>query len=95
MITLHVSDSALIDIQKAYDYFETQQTGLGDNLLRRIEDYILFIEVNPTIFKADYKNIRQVRVKPYQYILRYKIYKDKTVLFQMFHGKMHPAKKRK
>ncbi len=95
MIPLLISDSALVDIQKAYDYLESEQQELGNNLLKRIEVYISFVESNPFLFKEDYKNIRQVRIKPFKYILRYKIYKDKIIFFQLFHGKLHPTKKKR
>jgi hypothetical protein len=51
------------------------------------------METNPYIFKEGYKKIRQVRIKPFQYVLRYKIYKDYVAVIQLFHGKQHPKKK--
>ncbi len=95
MYALIFKDSAVDDLQKAFDYLEEQEKGLGDKLVQRISEYVEVIESNPYIFKAEYKQIRQVRLKPFQYLLRYKIYKEFVVVIQVFHTKQHPKKKAK
>ncbi len=67
---------------------------MGEKLLHRIDAYIEIIKMNPYIFREDYKKIWQVRVKPFKYILRYKIYKNHVAVIQLFFGKQHPSKKK-
>lgn len=93
MLPVIIKDTAAVHIQKAYDYLEEQEPKLGEKLLNRIEEYVAIIETNPYIFKAGYRQVRQIRVKPFIYILRYKIYKDYVAVIQLFHGKQHPKKK--
>ena len=88
-----VEDQASKDIQNAYEYLEFKEKDLGEKLLKRIEEYLDIIESNPYIFREGYKKVRQIRIKPFQYILRYKIYKDFVAVIQLYHGKQHPRKK--
>jgi hypothetical protein len=39
MLPFRVTDSALDDIQKAYDYLEGQENNLGEKLLKKITEY--------------------------------------------------------
>ena len=88
-----IKDQAAEDIQTAYEYLEVKQKDLGEKLLKRIEEYLEIIESNPSIFKEGYKKVRQVRIKPFQYILRYKVYKGFIAVIQLYHGKQDPKKK--
>jgi plasmid stabilization system protein ParE len=89
-------DRAVSDIQKAYDYLEIQQTNLGEKLLSSIEEYVDVIRIFPGIFKEDDKNkkVRQVRIKPFGYLLRYKVHNNSVIVVQLIHGKQSPRKKR-
>jgi len=93
MYPLIFKDSAVDDLQKAYDYLEEQEKGLGEKLIQRIAEYVEVIETNPFIFKLGYRQVRQVRLKPFQYLLRYKIYKGFVGVIQVFHAKQHPKRK--
>ncbi len=93
MLPVIIKDQALADMQKAYGYLESKEVGLGEKLLARIDDYIEVIEFNPLLFKVGYKQVRQIRVKPFKYILHYKIYKDYIAVIQLFQGNQHPNKK--
>lgn len=88
-----IKDTAAADIQKAYDYLEDQEAGLGERFLQSLTDYMSVIESNPYLFRSGYRQVRQVRIKPYQYLLRYKIYSNYVVVIQLFHAKQHPKKK--
>lgn len=93
MLKAIIKDQALNDIQKAYNYLEEQQEKLGENLLSRLDEYLEIIELNPYLFKEGYKKVRQVRIKPFQYILHYKIYKADIVIIQLFQAKQNPKKR--
>lgn len=93
MLPVIFKDDALNDIQKAYDYLEAQEKNLGEKLLQKITEYVAVFETNPFIFKIGYRQVRQARIKPFQYLLRYKIYKDYVAVIQLFHSKQHPKRK--
>lgn len=40
MYALIFKDSAVDDLQKAFDYLEEQEKGLGDKLVQRISEYV-------------------------------------------------------
>lgn len=93
MLPVIIKDSVVKDIQKAYDYLEEQEKNLGEKLLQKITEYVEVVETNPYIFKVGYRQVRQARVKPFQYLLRYKIYKEYVAVIQLFHSKQHPKRK--
>ncbi|MCU0359524.1 MAG: type II toxin-antitoxin system RelE/ParE family toxin [Bacteroidia bacterium] len=94
MLPVTVKDSALEDIQTAYEYLELQEKKVGEKLLQKITEYVDVISTNPNIFKPGYREVRQVRVKPFQYLLRYKVYKEYIVVIQSLHSKQHPKRKK-
>jgi plasmid stabilization system protein ParE len=93
MLPVIFKDSSVEDLQKAYNYLEEQETGLGEKLLEKITEYVEVIETNPYIFRSGYKQVRQVRIKPFQYLLRYKTYDRFVAIIQLFHSKQHPKRK--
>ena len=93
MLPVIIKDSALDEIQHAYDYLEEIEKDLGEKLLLKITEFVEVIENNPYIFRVGYKQVRQARVKPFQYLLRYKIFKDYVAVIQLFHSKQHPKRK--
>ncbi len=93
MLTVIIKDKAVENIQAAFDYLEQQEKNLGEKLLSKIDEYIEIINHNPHLFKSGYRQVRQVRIQPFQYLLRYKIYKNFVVVIQLFHPKQHPKKK--
>jgi plasmid stabilization system protein ParE len=93
MFPVLFKDSTVGDIQKAYDFLEQQEIELGEKLLQKITEYVEVIETNPYLFKPGYRHIRQVRLKPFQYLLRYKVYKEYVAVIQLFHSKQHPKRK--
>jgi len=92
MYTVTISNEALFDMQEAYNYLESKESGAGEKLLRQTDEYLSIIELNPYLFKENYKKVRQVNVKPFRYLLRYKIYKTRIVVIQLFHGNLNPNK---
>ena len=93
MLPIIIKDKAVEDLQKAYIYLEEQEKHLGEKLLKYLDEYAEIIQINPYLFGEDYKTIRQVRIKPFKYILRYKIYKEYIAIIQLFHSQQHPKKK--
>ena len=94
MYKLVVTDDAKADIQSAYDYLESQRKNLGETLLIKMDSVLELLHSNPEIYALKYKDTRQVRVKPFQYLILFKLYGDTILFFQLFHGKQHPVKKK-
>jgi plasmid stabilization system protein ParE len=94
MYKLIISDDAKADIQKAYYYLEEERVNSGEKLLNRIDSLLEIIQNNPKLFIAKHRNVRQIRVTPFQYLILYKIYGKRVLFFQLFHGKQHPARRK-
>ena len=92
MYKITISNEALFDMQEAYNYLERKESGAGEKLLKQTDEYLSIIELNPRLFRENYKKVRQVNVKPFRYLLRYKIYKKRIVVIQLFHGNLNPNK---
>ena len=84
------------DIIEGYEWYEDQQKGLGDKFALAIEKKITAISLNPEVFGSKQKkNFREALVKPFPYIIVYKLYKEKNEIFisSIHHAKKHPRKK--
>ncbi len=84
------------DIIEGYAWYEDQQKGLGDKFLLTVEKKITAISSNPEVYGSKQKkNFREALVKPFPYIIVYKLYKEKKEIFisSIHHAKKHPRKK--
>jgi hypothetical protein len=93
MLPVILKDKAVENMQQAYDYLEEQEAGLGEKLLQKTTEYINVIESNPYIFRTGHRQVRQVCIKPFQYLLRYKIYNKYVAVVHLIHSKHHPKKR--
>lgn len=93
MRSLVIKDSAVIEIQQAFEYLESKETDLGARMLQKLSIYLEVIQSNPHVFAAEYRQVRSTRIHPFQFLIRYKIYNDYIIVIQFFHGKQNPKRK--
>jgi uncharacterized protein (DUF433 family) len=55
---LALQTSAVQDVQEAYDWYEGQKAGLGDEFLETVEQGLALIEQNPLLFPKIYLHSR-------------------------------------
>lgn len=77
-------------IAEAFDWYEEQRAGLGNEFVLSIEATIRLIENNPLIFQARYKNIRIALAPRFPYGIFYFIDKNKIIVIAVFHLSRNP-----
>lgn len=96
MFRLLVSPEAVRDIQKAIDYYEEQQNGLGRKFLVAVDKHLKALPQNP-YYQIRYKDYRALRIRKFPYlIIFYLAEATRTIhVVAVFHGAKHPSKRPK
>jgi mRNA-degrading endonuclease RelE of RelBE toxin-antitoxin system len=85
-----------IDIQEAYKWYEERSDGLGERFLKAIREKMEDIAQHPFFFgERSKKGFREARVKGFPYLIIYKTYVQKKVVFinTIHHSSKHPDRK--
>ncbi|MEP7170157.1 MAG: type II toxin-antitoxin system RelE/ParE family toxin [Bacteroidota bacterium] len=92
---LVLREKALTEIEEGYNWYETQQTGLGEKFLDAILSYAKVILKNPGSFKTTYKNFKEIPIKKFPYLIVYFIdeRKNMIVIISVFHTSRNPQRK--
>ena len=84
------------DYDNAYNWYETQQKGLGDRFLLNVRNKLEQIKLSPEVYGAkSRKNYREARLNNFPYLIVYRVYPAKKRIFvsAVHHEKMNPNKK--
>jgi hypothetical protein len=81
---------ASFEMQEAYDWYESQQIGLGENLFNALDYYFDIISNNPLHYQFFYKKKRAVYIKDFPYQIIYSVYDNKILIYSVFHTKRNP-----
>jgi len=90
---LVIKEEAYQDLQTAYDYYEEQRTGLGEDFLEAIKEKIAYIKVYPLHFSKVEKDFRQTLIDRFPYLLIYELTGKEIVVYSFFHTSQNPNKK--
>lgn len=73
-------DSAIVELDDAFEYYEYQQQNLGYRFVREVENAIERIKYNPQAWHKFSSNTRRCLVKNYPYGVIYKEQDDDSIL---------------
>ena len=93
MYALIIKPRAILMIKEAYDWYELQRPGLGEEFLDELDSFYQRIEVHPEYFGKIKKNFRQAALKRFPFVLVYEIIKTEVVVFAVFHTSRNPRYK--
>jgi plasmid stabilization system protein ParE len=93
MYRLIVKPHAIEMAKEAYQWYEEQQTGLGDIFLHEIENCYDKIEVWPSSYAKIKKNYRQIILRTFPYVIVFEILKQEVIIYAVFHTSRRPQKK--
>ena len=93
MYALIIKPRAILMIKEAYDWYELQKPGLGEEFLEELDSFYKRIEVHPEYFGKIKKNFRQAALKRFPFVLVYEIIKTEVVVFAVFHTSRNPRYK--
>ncbi len=80
------------EIDDAYDWYEKQRLGLGEDFLVEVQSVLGRIEQNPELHAPSYRNVRHARVKRFPYAVYYRIDHDRIAIIAVHHGKSDPRR---
>ena len=88
--TITIRPEAELDIQDAYEYYETLDKGLGSEFVRAIDACLSKIGRNPLAYSLAYKQIRRALIRKFPYGIFYIVENSNIIVIACFHAKRNP-----
>jgi plasmid stabilization system protein ParE len=88
-----IKEEAYHDLQAAYDYYEEQRAGLGDNFVEKIKERINYLKKYPLHFTTVEKEFRQTLIDRFPYLIIYELSGAEIIIYAFFHCSRNPKKK--
>lgn len=82
-----IRPEAEYDLKEAFSWYEDTRKGLGYDFLLQVDAGLRFIERNPEIHPAEYKETRKHLIKRFPYKIIYLIEKEKIIILAVMHTK--------
>ncbi len=79
------------DIQVAYDWYESQRKGLGEDFLSVMEDSLSAISQNPNQYPQVYRHMRRCLMRKFPYGIFYVQQNEMLIVIGVLHTKRDPA----
>lgn len=77
---LVLQSEAIIEIQKAFDWYELQRAGLGYELIEEVEEGLERITKHPHHYSATNQKYRKLRIKRFPYLIVFEIEENKVII---------------
>ena len=88
-----LQDGVEDDIDDAYNWYEEQQSGIGDLFLKELVAVYKKLELNPELFSKVTKRYRQALLNRFPYVIIYEIAKTEVHIYSVFHTSRKPSAK--
>lgn len=88
--TLVLQAEAIIDIQEAYEWYEEQKVGLGDEFLGELEIGQNKICNHPQYYYSVNDHFRRLKINRFPYVVVYEIEEDIIIVNAVRHTKKKP-----
>jgi len=93
MYRLIIRANATNMAKNAYNWYEKQKEGLGDQFLDELERCYKKIKDSPVSYTNIKKDFRHILLKRFPYIVIYTIHKENVIVYSVFHTSQNPLKK--
>ena len=90
MYPLLVKPRAILMTKDAYDWYEAQKPGLGEEFLSELDDIYQKIKSHPEYFGKIKKDYRQAALKRFPFVIIFETIKKEVVIFAVFHTRRNP-----
>jgi plasmid stabilization system protein ParE len=80
------------DLAAAFQYYEAQQAGLGENFLAAARSSFDAVQRHPEMFAAVHGEVRRAVVSRFPYAVFYRIEKHRIVVLRLLHFARDPKK---
>ena len=85
-----IRPEAEYDLKETFSWYEDKRKGLGHVFLLQVDAGLRFIERNPEIHPAEYKETRKHLIKRFPYKIIYLIEKQTIIILAVIHTKRSP-----
>jgi plasmid stabilization system protein ParE len=89
---LSIRSEAEVEIQEAYDWYEAQRPGLGDEFLAAVRQALAAVERSPRQYPMVRGKVRRALLSHFPYSVLYLAEPENTVVIACFHGKRDPRR---
>jgi hypothetical protein len=79
--------------KEAFDWYELQKTGLGEEFLDELDKLYHKLETHPEYFGKVKRSFRQAALKRFPFVIVFEIIKTEVVVFAVFHTSRNPRYK--
>ena len=80
------------DVKTAYDWYETQRVGLGEDFLLMLEASYATITRTPKAYQKIHLSVRRKLVRRFPYGIFFVIKKEVVIVLALLHTKREPQK---
>jgi hypothetical protein len=91
---LHFAERAKPEIQDAYNWYEDQQSGLGERFLLKLDETFDRIISNPFLFPQKLESFRECYMDVFPFLVIYIIKEKNIYIHAVFHTSRNPKKKK-
>ncbi len=81
---------AEIDLKDAWQWYELNKVGLGDQFLKAVKDKLQRIRLNPGQYPKRHKDARVAIVNNFPFLIHFLEQSDRLVVFSVYHSKRNP-----
>ena len=92
MYELIIKDEAKLEIIDAYHWYESMQEDLGERFLNELDNCFDRMCLSPEIFPRKHKDMRQVVMKVFPFVIIFEIEEDAVVVYAVFNTYRDPGK---
>jgi len=82
-----IRPDAEADLQNARSWYESQRTGLGDELLVEVRNAVRLLEEQPERRPVYYNGFRRLITRRFPYKIFYRVEGDCVIVFRILHAK--------
>jgi plasmid stabilization system protein ParE len=92
MYPVEIAEAAVAELVDAYDWYEKQRPGLGEELLAEFETVQRHLEKHPLSYPVVDGQTRRALTRRFPYGVFYEILENQVVITAFFHSKRDPAR---
>jgi plasmid stabilization system protein ParE len=82
-----IRPKAEADLQEAWQWYQSQRPGLGDELVHEINEAIQTLAINPERRPFYYREFRRILTPRFHYKVFYHVEPGRVVVFRILHSK--------
>jgi len=91
MYNLKFKPEVYNDIKVAYDWYESQRIGLGEDFLLTLEESYSKITRTPKIYQLIYKIVRRKLLRRFPYGIFFVLRDDEIIIIAIMHTRRKPS----